>query len=68
MSFLSSKKSGSSDDDLEDYIALESMGGSGVYSQSFLTGPEYFIGLALQRGDENFKALRGFVTKYRNFT
>mgnify|MGYP003131663136 CR=1 FL=1 len=69
LTFLKSKKSQSSDSDLDEYIAMESTDSTpNNAANSYLTGPEFFIDLALQRGDESFRELRKFVTQYRNFS
>jgi len=68
LTFLKSKKSQSSDSDLDEYIAMESTDSTpNNAAASYMTGPEFFINLALQRGDESFRELKKFVIKYRNF-
>ena len=67
MTFLSSKSSNS--EDLSNHIPLESTQNISEYSHAdpYLTGPEYFYDVALQRGDESLKEFRDFTSKYRDF-
>ncbi len=66
LNFLKAKDSNSStDEDLPNYIPLESF--TSKESEPFMTGPEYFFDLALQRGDENFIEFRKFAKQYKEF-
>lgn len=64
LSFLSPKPSFS---ELPNYIPLESTQDS-IIKTPYLTGPEYFYDLALQRGDDSFKSFSDFSNTYKNFT
>lgn len=64
ISSFSTKSSNS--EDLSDHIPLEST--SNFLEQEYLTGPEYFYNIALERGDESFSDLKDFTTNYKNFT
>jgi len=65
--YLSAKSSNS--DDLSDYIPFESTTLLGsIHQASYLTGPEYFYDVSLQRGDEKLTDLKSFAEDYVNFT
>ena len=50
---------------LEEYIPLEST--NNFLEKEYLTGPEYFYNIALQRGDESFSELKEFTNTYKEF-
>ena len=66
VSYLSSKSTKS--EDLGNYIPFESVASVGkIHNSSYLTGPEYFYDVAIQRGDDNLSELKSFVENYKNF-
>ena len=67
VNFLSLKSS-AANQDLPRYLPLESTSYANVSGEPYLTGPEYFLDLALQRGNLNLAELNKFALDYRNFT
>lgn len=59
----------SNSEDLSDYIPFESNSSLSkeIYFGSYLTGPEYFYDIALQRNDVNLRELKKFAESYQNF-
>lgn len=68
--FLSLKSSTSDGaaEPLPRYLPLESTTYANTSGETYLTGPEYFLDLALQRGNFDLKELNDFALKYKNFT
>ena len=62
--YLSSKQSADSDFRYLPFESTQNYAGSTKY----LTGPEYFIDVALQRGDRSFTDFEKFTTNYKNFS
>ena len=59
----------SSSEDLSSYIPFESTSNLSkkIYTSNYLTGPEYFYDIALQRGDVSLKDLKKFSESYQEF-
>ena len=65
--FLSLKTASGSDGSLK-YLPLESTTYANTSGETYLTGPEYFLDLALQRGEFDLNKLNNFALTYKNFT
>lgn len=64
--YLSAKSSKS--ESLSNYIPLESTTNlESIHKTPYLTGPEYFYDVALQRGDENLTDFKEFAEKHNDF-
>ena len=61
------KTTSSKSDDLSFHVPLESTSNlkEEISNEPYLTGPEYFYDIALQRGDTSLKDLREFSSKYK---
>ena len=69
LKFLSLRDSNTNTQDtISRYLPLESTSYANVNGEPYLTGPEYFLDLSLQRGDFNLIDLNKFAISYRNFT
>ena len=62
--YLSSKQSADNDFRYLPFESTQNYSGGVKY----LTGPEYFIDVALQRGDRSFKDFEKFTSNYKNFS